>query len=134
MTEDQAELLQAARASVGAARLLLDGGFFGFSASRSYYAMFHVAQSFLEGIELAFSKHSATIAGFAQHFCQTGKVPAAFHRYLLDAHAVRHDGDYGPWDAVTKTMAEETLAHAEAFLDLAVRLIGPLPPQDAAGK
>jgi hypothetical protein len=25
-------------------------------------------------------------------------------------------------------MAEETLAHAEAFLDLAARVIGPIPP------
>jgi len=134
MTEDQAELLEASRESVRASRLLLDGGFFGFSASRSYYAMFYVAQAFLEGIELAFSRHSATISGFAQHFCMTGQVPTAFHRYLLEAHAARHDGDYGPWDAVTQRMAEEALAHAEAFLDLAARLIGPLSPQDPTGK
>jgi hypothetical protein len=41
---------------------------------------------------------------------------------------LRHSGDYGPPHAVTLDQAREQIAHAEAFLSLAERLIGPLPP------
>jgi uncharacterized protein (UPF0332 family) len=64
LTEDQQELLEKARGSVAAARLLLEGGYPDFADSRVYYAMFYIAQAFLEGEGLAFSKHSAVIAAF----------------------------------------------------------------------
>ena len=102
MTEDQHELLEEALDSVSAAKLLLTGGYPGYAASRAYYAMFYVAEAFLEGEELAFSKHSAVIAAFGQHFAHAGKVPTEFHRYLLDAQELRHTGDYGPRERVTR--------------------------------
>jgi len=46
MTEEQRELLEEARDSIAAAKLLLDGGFLGYAASRAYYAMFYVAEAF----------------------------------------------------------------------------------------
>jgi uncharacterized protein (UPF0332 family) len=82
VTEDQLALLENARDSITAARLLLGGGFPGFAASRAYYAMFYVAEAFLEGEGLSFSKHSGVIAAFGQHFAHTGKVPIEFHRHL----------------------------------------------------
>ena len=45
MTDDQRELLQEARDSVSAARVLLDAGYPGYAASRAYYAMFYVAEA-----------------------------------------------------------------------------------------
>ena len=99
-----------------------------FAAFRVYYAMFYVAQAFLEGEGLAFSKHSAVIAAFGQHFARTGKVPVEFHRFLLAAQDLRHSGDYGPPHAVRLDQAREQIAHGEAFLVLAEHLIGPLPP------
>jgi uncharacterized protein (UPF0332 family) len=63
--------------------MLLQGAYPDFAASRVYYAMFYIAQAFLEGEGLAFSKHSAVIAAFGQHFARTGKVPVEFHRFLL---------------------------------------------------
>jgi uncharacterized protein (UPF0332 family) len=131
MTEDQRELLEEARDSIGAARLLLSGGYLGYAASRAYYAMFYIAEAFLEGEALAFSKHSAVIAAFGQHFVHTGKVPAEFHRFLLDGQDLRHTGDYGERHAVSLDQAREQLSHAEQFLELAERLIGPLPPTDS---
>ena len=130
MTEDQRELLEKARDSVAAAKLLLEGAYPDFAASRVYYAMFYIAQAFLEGEGMAFSKHSAVIAAFGQHFARTGKVPAEFHRFLLTAQDLRHSGDYGPPHAVTLNQAQEQIAHAEAFLTLAERLIGPFPSDD----
>jgi uncharacterized protein (UPF0332 family) len=40
VTADQRELLEKARESIAAARLLLEAGYAGFAASRAYYAMF----------------------------------------------------------------------------------------------
>jgi len=65
MTDDQLDLLQEARDSVSAAKLLLGGGYAGYAASRAYYAMFYIAEAFLEGEGMSFSKHSAIIAAFS---------------------------------------------------------------------
>jgi len=120
MTEDQKDLLEEARDSIAAADLLLAGGFQGYAVSRAYYAMFYIAEAFLEGLGLSFSKHSAVIAAFGQHFAQTGKVPVEFHRFLLEAFELRH--------AVAYDQAQEQIARARRFLELAENLIGALPP------
>ncbi len=131
MIEDQRELLEKAHLSLTAARLLLQGSFPDFAASHAYYAMFYVAQAFLEGEGMAFSKHSAVIAAFGRHFARTGKVPIEFHQYLLKAQESRQSGDYGPPHAVTLEEAREQIARAERFLVLAEHLIGPVPPLSA---
>lgn len=131
MTEDQRELLEKANLSLTAARLLLQGSLPDFAASRAYYAMFYVAQAFLEGEGMAFSKHSAVIAAFGRHFVRTGKVSTEFHQYLLKAQQLRQSGDYGPPRAVTLEDACDQIARAEYFLELAERLIGPRPPPSA---
>lgn len=130
MTEDQQELLEEARDSLSAARLLLSGGYPGYATSRAYYAMFYVAEAFLEGEEMSFSKHSAVIAAFGRHFAHAGKVPVEFHRFLLEAQELRHRGDYGERRRVTPEQAHEQIVRAEQFLEQAERLIGPLPPAD----
>lgn len=133
MTGDQRDLLLAARDSLSAARLLLQGGYPPFAVSRAYYAMFYVAQAFLEGLGLSFSKHSAVISAFGREFARAGKVPAEFHRLLLEAQELRNDADYGPRGGVALDEAREALRRAEAFVDLAERLIGPLPPEEPGG-
>ena len=106
MTEDQRELLEAARESLAAAKLLLSGDFPAFAASRAYYAMFYVAQAFLEGDAMAFSKHSGTIAAFGQYFAHVGRVPQHLHGVLIAAEKVRIVSDYGDMHAVTVEQAE----------------------------
>ena len=59
MTEHQADRLAKARESIEAAGVLLREGFAGFSASRSYYAMFYTAEAILLRQDLAFSSHAA---------------------------------------------------------------------------
>ena len=130
MTEDQRELLEEATDSITAAKLLLEGGYPGYAASRAYYAMFYIAEAFLEGERMAFSKHSAVIAAFGQHFANTGKVPANFHRHLLEAQELRHSGDYGPRDAVTPDQSRQQIERAEQFLQLAEDLINPISTTD----
>ena len=57
---------------------------------------------------------------------QTGKVPAEFHRFLLEAFELRHKGDYGLRHAIAYDQAQEQIARARGFLELAEKLIGPL--------
>jgi uncharacterized protein (UPF0332 family) len=80
MTQAQENLLVGPRDSLSAAKLLHREGHPGFAASRAYYAMFYLAEAFLLGKGLAFSKHSAVHAAFGEHFVRTGIVPADLHR------------------------------------------------------
>ena len=130
MMPEQRDLLTMAQESLQAAKVLRNTGYPGFAAARAYYSMFYVAEAFLVGKGMAFSKHSAVHAAFARHFCKTGAVPAEFHGYLEDGMVTRHSADYGKGQPVTIEDMNEQIAHAEAFLDLAARLIGPLPPAD----
>lgn len=66
MTPEQQKLLEKAARSIQAAKLLNEEELAEFAASRAYYAMFYVAEAFLEGEGLSFSKHSAVIAAFGQ--------------------------------------------------------------------
>jgi uncharacterized protein (UPF0332 family) len=75
LTEDQQELLEKARSSLAAAKWLLEGTYPDFAASRVYYAMFYIAQAFLEGEGLAFSKHSGVIAAFGRFRGSQGRGP-----------------------------------------------------------
>jgi uncharacterized protein (UPF0332 family) len=62
LTEHQADRLVKARESIEAARVLLREGFAGFSASRSYYAMFYTTEAILLRQDLAFSSRAAVHA------------------------------------------------------------------------
>ncbi len=128
MMPEQATLLEEARDNVRAAHLLADERLYGIAVSRAYYAMFYVAQAFLLGEEMAFSKHSGVIAAFGQYFANAGRVPKAFHRILINAEELRITSDYGRLRTVTAEQAREQIIHAETFLEVAECLIGPLSP------
>lgn len=125
MSPDQEELFHKAQESIDAARLLMRGRFPAFAVSRAYYAMFYAIQAILEGEGLAFSKHSAVIAAFGKYLVKSGRVPAKFHRYLLDAYEARHEGDYAPVSKITLEAAQEHVENAAEFLVMAIKLITP---------
>ncbi len=124
------DLLRSARDSLNAAQLLLNGGYPAYAASRAYYAMFYIAEAFLEGEGMAFSKHAAVISAFGREFANKGKVPVELHRFLLDAMTLRHAADYGPRDKVKPPHAQTVIEQAKRFIQVAERLIGPIPPED----
>ena len=128
MTSAQLNLLLKADQSLSAARLMLDGGYPEYAASRAYYTMFYIAEAFLDGEGLSFSKHSAVISAFGREFARTGRVPVKFHQFLIRAQELRNAGDYGEIDAVTANQAADSIAQAEEFLNLAQNAIGTLPP------
>jgi uncharacterized protein (UPF0332 family) len=126
MTEDQRELLAKARESLSAAQLLLRNQYADYAASRAYYSMFYIAQAFLEGESKSFSSHAAVVAAFGRDFAHAGKVPVEFHRWLIEAQALRQSGDYGQMHIVTDEQASAVVTHAQQLLELAERLIGPI--------
>lgn len=78
MTKDQSELLEKAKASLKAAKMLDNEGFYDFAASRAYYTMFYVAEAFLLDKGMAFSKHAGVHSAFGKHFVKTGLIPPEF--------------------------------------------------------
>lgn len=129
MTQEQSALLKKAQDSLNAAHLLVDEDFYDFAVSRAYYSMFYVAEAFLLGEGLSFSKHSAVIAAFGQRFIKTGRVPQEFHRYLIEGEVSRNVGDYDIISGLSKKEALEQMQRAEKFIELAKRLIGNPPHQ-----
>ncbi|MDY6803602.1 MAG: HEPN domain-containing protein [Cyanobacteriota bacterium] len=126
MTDEQLQLLLKARQSLSAAKMLFDENYSDFAASRAYYAMFYIAEAFLEGEGMSFSKHSAVISAFGREFARTNRVPVEFHRFLIEAQELRNTGDYGSFNAVSFEEAAEQITRAEQFLELAFGAIGTL--------
>ncbi|MCC5898296.1 MAG: HEPN domain-containing protein [Phormidium sp. GEM2.Bin31] len=125
MNKEQQELLLKAQQSLQAAKLLLANDYANYAASRAYYTMFYVAEAFLEGEGLSFSKHSAVIAAFGREFAKPQRVFHEFHRFLIEAQELRTAGDYGQLNAVTTAQATEQIDRAERFLEVAIQVISP---------
>jgi uncharacterized protein (UPF0332 family) len=75
--------------------------------------MFYVAEAFLAGKGLSFSKHSGVIAAFAEHFTRTRIVPEEFHRHLIRGMEIRHVGDYDYPGSVSAEDAQVQITRAE---------------------
>ena len=126
MTQRQSILLRKAAQRVAASRDLLRLGYVEDAVSRAYYAMFYLAEAFLDGEGVRFSSHAAVVAEFGRRFVKTGCVPTEFHQYLLKAQEARHGGDYEDVYPLSTEEGELHLRRAERFLELArERIQGP---------
>ncbi|WP_055074095.1 HEPN domain-containing protein [Pseudanabaena sp. 'Roaring Creek'] len=119
MTTEQQQLLTKAANSIKAAQILTDEGLHDSGVSRAYYAMFYIAEAFLIEDGLSFSKHSAVISKFGEHFAKTNRVPSEFHRYLIESEQSRLRGDYDASYTTTETEAIEQIERANLFLTFA---------------
>jgi uncharacterized protein (UPF0332 family) len=123
MSDEQRLLIEKSQESLQAAQLLSEKSMYGFAASRAYYSMFYVAQAFLLEEGLTFSSHAAVIGAFGKEFAKKNRLPAKFHRYLIDASQTRTEGDYSTARKVTAGEAFEVIAQAEEFIQLAGQLL-----------
>ena len=121
--------LDRARQDLQAAKSNLQQGFYAVAVTRAYYAMFYAAEALLMGKGLAFSRHSAVIAAFGEHFAKTKRLAPEFHRYLIEAHDSRNVGDYDIGPSLNANEAAEVIARAERFLVSGRDLLGR-PPAD----
>ncbi len=122
MIPEQLELLEKSRQSLRAALVLNEQGFHGFAASRAYYCMFYIAEAFLLGAGMSYSKHSAVHAAFGEIFVKTGKITPEFHRYLIRGMEIRHLGDYDT-EEIDIEESKEQIKRAERFLKLAEEIL-----------
>ena len=95
----------------------------GFAAARAYYTMFYIAEAFLLGKDLTFSKHSGVHAAFGEHFSKTGIVPPEFHRYLIRGMEIRHIGDYSMGKNISPEESAEQISNAKQFIKLVEKII-----------
>jgi uncharacterized protein (UPF0332 family) len=110
-------LMEVAHFSLTAAQNLFEDGeeFYGFAASRAYYAMFYAAEAALLSKGLSYSRHQGVIGGFSQHFIRTGIFRTQFHDMFNSAFELRHLGDYGT-EPFPREKAESVLQDAETFV------------------
>jgi uncharacterized protein (UPF0332 family) len=112
-------LLKRAEENIRGARVLLKEKLAGPAASRTYYAMFYIAQVLLFSLGLSFSKHSAVISRFGQEFAKTKKLDPVFHQYLIDGFEARQLADYGITEDMGHEQVSRMIENAEAFLKAA---------------
>ncbi|HEX9757094.1 MAG TPA: HEPN domain-containing protein [Nitrospiria bacterium] len=117
------ELVSKSRESLDAAEVLFQHKFYGFAAARAYYAMFYLSEAALLGKGLTYSKHSAVIGAFGQHFTKTGLVDTKYHRYLKSAYDKRAVGDYAVGVHVSEKAASETIGQAKEFMSVILRYL-----------
>lgn len=121
MTPEQQALLEKSQRSMDAAKNLMERGFHDFAVSRAYYAMFYIAEALLDREGLAFSSHAAVISAFGQYLVRPGKVPAQYHRQLIDAQAQRTRADYDSQPNLSQQDAEILISQAQDFLTTALQ-------------
>jgi uncharacterized protein (UPF0332 family) len=124
----QQALLTKARRSLAAARRLAADGDLDFAVSRAYYAMFYVAQAFLLGRGLRYSKHSAVIAAFGQEFAKPDEALREFHHGIVEAQDARTLGDYQIEVTVSAEDVQAHLDRADRFIRLAEQTLS-IPAQ-----
>ena len=86
--------------------------------------MFYIAEAPLDKEGLAFSSHVAVISTFGQYLAKTGKVPADYHRYLIDAQAQRTRADYDLEPDFSPQDAEILKNQAKALMDISDSILG----------
>ena len=119
MNADIRSLVEKAKQSLDGADLLLDQGYPDFAVSRSYYAMFYVAEALLASMGQSFSSHAAVQAAYGREFAKTNRLDVKFHRWLIDAQDFRNMGDYGIGVCVTPEQAEQVCGWAREFIESA---------------
>lgn len=117
MKEEVQRYLDKGQRALAAAEALLRDGYPADAASKSYYAMFYVAQAALraEGIEVI--KHSAVESFFGQRLVKAGRVDPKYHRLLIRARRLRETADYSVEEEVRDAVARQTLDDAMAFVN-----------------
>ena len=101
---------------------------FSSSVSRSYYAMFFLAEALLWTKGLTFRSHRGVIAAFGEHFIKTGLAPATLGRDLARAFEKRQLADYEHASKLTRDDAAKLLEAAHEFLGWTQTFLGASPP------
>ncbi len=114
-----ASLIERARKYLSSAETLLGVQDFESSVSRTYYAMFYVAEALLLTKGLSFSSHQGVLTAFGREFVKTGLLPGELGRELKRAFSKRQLGDYEYTFVVSRADAEQLLEAGRKFVAIA---------------
>jgi len=110
-------MIEKAKKSLEAAKLLHERGMYDFAVSRAYYTMFYCAEAILLTKGISVSKHSALIALLGREFVKTGEVPHKLFTYITLAFEIRQVGDYSVMNDIPEETSLQQIKHAEEFLE-----------------
>ena len=111
--------------SIGAAEMLLLGGYPDFAASRAYYATFYCASALLLSAGKRVRKHTGVISLIHKDYVKEGKLPTDIGRILDTLYDLRNLGDYGGSSHVDQVTAAEAIALAKRFVEALRPMVSP---------
>lgn len=112
----RAEWNRAAKAH-GAAKTLLETGFYEDAVSRAYYAVLHAAKAALLTRDIAAESHAAVRRLFGKELVQPGFLEKEWALVLAQAQDERALADYDVELAFSRKVARERVDDAKRFLD-----------------
>jgi len=117
MTDKEIEgLIKRSKRYLRSAKLLLKDEDFASPISRSYYAMFYLAEALLLSKNRSYSSHKAVISGFGQHFVKAAIFKKEFSKMPHQAFEKRQRAEYDYDFAASKGEAELILSQVQKFL------------------
>jgi len=116
MIKEIEDLTGKAKRFLRSAEVLLLDGDYDSCVSRSYYAMFFMAEATLLTKGLKASSHKGVIILFGEHFIKTGTFRKELGKILNDSYDSRQIGDYAVGFKITKEEAESRLEKARNFV------------------
>ena len=124
-------LLSKAEQFIHSARMLSKIGDYDSATSRTYYAMFYVAEALLDQLGLSYSSHKAVISAYGLHFAKTQRLDPHFHQELIKAFDKRQLGDYTTSSGLTKRDVDNLLVVATDFVNAARQWLATNPPESS---
>ncbi|MFH1421457.1 MAG: HEPN domain-containing protein [Planctomycetota bacterium] len=118
------KMMDKAMKSIKGAEVLLSENLNDFAVSRSYYAMFYLAEALLCSKGLSFSSHRAVISAFAREFIKLEIIDKKYHEYITDAFSKRQIGDYGISENISRNEAQKLIKRAKEFLKIVSEYLG----------
>ena len=110
------DFIEKAEKFLSTAKHALDTGDYDSCVSRSYYAMFFMAEAVLLTKGLSASSHKGVMSLFGEYFVKTEIFERDLGKALNDAYDKRLVGDYGVGFTVTEEEAKDLLETAQNFV------------------
>jgi uncharacterized protein (UPF0332 family) len=109
--------LEGARDALQSARYNLDGGFYGVTVNRAYYAFFYAATALLLTLDMTRSKHVGVLAAFREHFVKPGTFPIEDSHAYGEAFELRNITDYEMLGQADRIQAHAAVERASRFIE-----------------
>lgn len=115
--------LEQAREELETASENIAHGHFRAAVSRAYYAVFYMASAALFSQSVQRAKHSGVESAFSQFLVKPGYIEPEFSRLYRRARRQREEADYADEPNIDETVARQTLADVERFVDRLERFL-----------